>query len=148
MARISGRIMTRPMKAPMAMGTERSRAPMPRARTARRVRPAALPARARRTPGSPREADWSVPERKDWARGKVSRFVARVRGRATAARTAALDQRTGRRRGTAVMVARIWPVEYSPAVARMPSTPRLIWANWVPSRTKTTVSMPPSPVPS
>ncbi len=61
--------------------------------------------------------------------------------KATVVKTAALDHRTGPRRGTAVREARIIPFAYSPAVTRMPRTARQIWESWVPKRTKTTVSI-------
>src|ERR1700730_2015016 len=41
----------------------------------------------------------------------------------TVAYTATFAQRTGRRFGTAVMLARIIPVEYSPVITSTPSTP-------------------------
>ena len=68
-------------------------------------------------------------------------LVTRHTVKAMAVKTPALDHRTGSRCGTAVSDARIMPVEYSPAVTRMPRTARQIWESWVPKRVKTTVSI-------
>ena len=48
----------------------------------------------------------------------------------TAAKTASLAHRTGRRRGTAMRLERIIPVAYSPVMTSTPSTPMASWAPW------------------
>ena len=57
---------------------------------------------------------------------------------ATSPNTAALDQSTGSRRGTAASVERIMPVEYSPAVTSTPSTPSANCAKLVPNSDRLT----------
>jgi hypothetical protein len=54
--------------------------------------------------------------------------------RATSAYTPAFPHRTGRRFGTAVIVERIMPVVYSPAIRRTPSTPIGSIPNMTPTR--------------
>jgi hypothetical protein len=48
----------------------------------------------------------------------------------TAANTMILAHSTGSRRGTAIRLERIMPVEYSPVMTRTPRTPIANWARW------------------
>ncbi|CAM5611722.1 hypothetical protein SALBM135S_03108 [Streptomyces alboniger] len=142
-ARISGQDQHQPTKAPMAPGTERSSAPRPSAMTLSSVMAAELDARAPNTPESVRDSSLSEPESQIWARVNVTERLRR-QGRPVVGRPPRRcwpDDRTRYWFGTAVRLARIMPVEYSPAVTRMPRTARQIWESWLPKRVRTTVSI-------
>jgi hypothetical protein len=74
------------------------------------------------------------PERIAWPTKKTMKVAGRLIASALAPKTSALPQSTGSRRGTAAMVERIIPVEYSPVIASTPRTPSESWAKLIPAR--------------
>ena len=53
-----------------------------------------------------------------------------MRTKVTAAKTPSLAHSTGSRRGAAMRLERIIPVEYSPLMTSTPRTPIASWARW------------------
>ena len=87
------------------------------------IRKTAPPITERATPGCENEI-WRMwwRERIAWLEKKAIRTAGSVSANATAAKTAVFAQSTGRRFGTAVKLARIIPVEYSPVITNTPNT--------------------------
>ena len=74
------------------------------------------------------------PERIDCETRKAISTAGVIRISVVSPKTTALPQSTGRRRGTAVIEARIIPVEYSAVITSTPSTPIASWAIWTPTK--------------
>ena len=63
-----------------------------------------------------------------WAPKNATNALASISTNVTEANTAILAHSTGSRRGTAIRLERIIPVEYSPLITSTPSTPIASWA--------------------
>ncbi len=63
-----------------------------------------------------------------WATKNATRALASISTNVTEANTAIFAHSTGSRRGTAIRLERIIPVEYSPLITSTPSTPIASWA--------------------
>src|SRR5665811_2548667 len=118
-----GRTKSRPNRVEMPPAVLRSSAPRPIPSSPTTVRNRAAPITARSTPELLRLVCRCLDVRIDWPIRKAPSTVGTMSTRVTAANTAALAHRTGRRAGTAAKVARIIPVAYSPVMSSTPRTP-------------------------
>ena len=102
----------------------RTIAPRPTASTPSAVRNSAVPTTTRSASGSPSACStwWPAHDRLDGEEARRTRRPASART-SPARRRAILAHSTGSRRGTAIRLERIMPVEYSPVMTITPSTP-------------------------
>src|SRR3954454_19091207 len=89
---------------------------------------------ARATPGSANETPMWRPEKIHSPIAKAISVAGSIIASVTSPYTTTLPHKTGSRRGTAVIDARIIPVEYSAVITSTPRTPSASCASWRPAR--------------
>src|SRR6478672_1549379 len=123
-----------PAKVAIPPAVLRTIAPSPSPNKPITVRYSAAPNTARGTPAWVKAMLMCRPERIACETTNASSTAGVISASVTSAYTTALPQSTGRRRGTAVIDARIIPVEYSAVITSTPSTPMASWEIWTPTK--------------